>query len=193
MINDIAAFFDRLAPEWDNAPSEYEVREKLTSMMGLLPNSIIADIGCGKGVMIEHLLKTNPEKIIAVDFSSEMIRLAKVLFEDRRICFVNEDFFDVSFPMLDAAVFFNSYPHFMDKNALIEKLANVIKTDGLLIIAHSLSRTEINGIHEGGSVSKISVPLDSAVIESGKFEKYFSPVTLVDNDEIYFVKMTRKQ
>ena len=192
MNKDMAAFFDELAPKWDNAPAEYGTREKLTSMMGLPRGGVIADIGCGKGVMIEHLLKTNPMKIIAVDVSSEMIRSAKNLFDDRRVYFFNDDFFDVSFPMLDAAIFFNSYPHFTDKAALIEKLANIIKKDGILIIAHSLSRAEINGTHTGESVSKLSVPLDSAEAEARKYEMYFSPDTLVDNDEIYFVKMTRR-
>ena len=192
MNNDIAAFFDRLAPEWDNSPSEYGVRERITSMMGLPPNSVIADIGCGKGVMIEHLLKTNPTRIIAMDISSEMIRSAKELFDDRRIDFMNVDFYDVLLPTLDAAVFFNSYPHFLDKSLLIEKLANAIKKNGKLIIAHSMSRAEINGTHTGESVSKISVPLDSADIESSKYDKYFATETMVDDDEIYFVKMSRK-
>ena len=192
MSGDMAAFFDRLAPGWDNAPSKYEAREKLTSMMGLHCGSVIADIGCGKGVMAEHLLKTEPMKIIAVDVSSEMIRLAISLVDDRRVHFINDDFFNISFPMLDAAVFFNSYPHFLDKAALMDKLAGIVRKDGLFIIAHSLSRAEINGTHTGGSVSKLSVPLDSVEAEAEKYDKHFSPETLVENDEIYFVKLKRK-
>jgi len=188
----MAKYFDRLAPEWGSAPSKFEVREKLTSMMGLSPNSVIADIGCGRGVMFEHLLKTDPLKIIAVDISGEMLRYAKEQFSESRIEYVHDDFFDAPLPMLDAAVFFNSYPHFFDKSALTEKLARVLKKNGVSIIAHSLSRAEINGNHRGESVSKLSVPLDDAETEASKFQKYFSADVLIDDDEMYFVKMTRK-
>jgi demethylmenaquinone methyltransferase/2-methoxy-6-polyprenyl-1,4-benzoquinol methylase len=192
MSNDMAAFFDRLAPGWDNSPSKYDTREMLTSMMGLSPNSVIADIGCGKGVMFEHLLKTDPARIIAVDISGEMIRLAKELFTDDRIEYINGDFLDAPFPVLDAAVFFNSYPHFLDKKSLAEKLANIIKKDGTLIITHSLSRKDINGAHKGESVSKLSVPLEGAEIEANRYQKQFTTESFVDNDEIYFIKMIRK-
>ena len=191
MSKDMAAFFDRLAPEWDNAPAEYETREKLTAMMSLSPNGVIADIGCGKGVMFEHLLKTCPAKLIAVDVSGEMIRLAKELFGDDRLEYINGDFLDAELPALDAAVFFNSYPHFLDKVDLADKLALTLKKGGVMIIAHSASKTKINGAHSGESVSKLSVPLENAEAEASKFQKHFTTDTLIDNDEIYFVKMKR--
>ena len=191
MNNDMATFFDRLAPEWDNAPSEYDKREKLTSMMGLPPNSVIADIGCGKGVMFEHLLKSKPLKIIAVDASSEMLRLAKIQFDDQRIHYVNDDLLDASLPMLDAAVIFNAYPHFLNKQALAGKLAQSIKNKGILIIAHSMGREALNVHHSGDSVSKLSTPLEAAEVEAGKFEDFFTTDVLIDNDEMYFIKMSR--
>jgi len=192
MSKDMAWYFDILAPEWDNAPSEYETREKLISMMKLMPNSVIADIGCGRGVMFQHLLKTNPAKIIAIDVSGEMIRLAKETFNDDRLEYINGDFFEISLQALDSAIFFNSYPHFLDKERLAIRLAKVVKKDGTVIIAHSLSKAQINGFHTGVSVSKLSVTLDNAEIEAKKFQRHFSLDTYVDNDELYFIKMTRR-
>jgi len=160
-------------------------------MMRLFPHSVIADIGCGKGVMFEHLLQTNPAKIIAVDISGEMLRLAKDLFSDSRIEYVNDDFLDASLPMLDAAVIFNAYPHFLDKAALAKKLAQTIKRNGTVIIAHSRGKSKINGVHHGESVSRLSVPLESGEIEASKFLRFFVPDMIVDDDEIYFIKMSR--
>ena len=192
MSNEMAAFFDQRAPDWDNDPSEYDTRERLTSLMGLRPGSIIADVGCGKGVMIEHLLKTNPQKIIAVDISSEMIRYAKALFGDPRLFFMNDDFYDIQISMLDAAVFYNSYPHFTDKENLVDKLSRLIKKDGILAIAHCSGRAEINGMHTGHSMSKLSVPLEEAGIEAEKFQEYFTIDDIIDDNEVYFIKMKRK-
>jgi len=161
-------------------------------MMKLTPNSVIADIGCGRGVMFQHLLKTNPVKIIAIDVSGEMIRLAKETLNDDRLEYVNGDFFEISLQELDLAVFFNSYPHFIDKERLAIKLAQVVKKGGTVIIAHSLSKAEINGFHTGESVSKLSVPLENADIEAKNFQRHFTIDSYVDNDELYFIKMTRR-
>ena len=190
--NEIALFFDKLAPEWDNTPAEFDVREKLTSMMGLLPGSVIADIGCGKGVMFEHLLKTNPEKIIAVDISSEMLRSAQADFCDERIEYINDDFLDAALPALDVVIIFNSYPHFLNKKMLAEKAAQVIKKGGTMIIAHSRNKVKINGVHRDGNVFKLSVPLEDAAVEADKFSPFFAPDVLIDSEEIYFIKMLRK-
>jgi len=188
----MATFFDRLAPDWDNAPLKYEVREKLTAMMDLPPNSVIVDAGCGKGVMFEHLMKKEPSKIIAIDVSGEMIRLAKELFIDERIEYIQGDLYTVTLPILDIVIFFNSYPHFIDKGKLANKLADVIKKGGLLIIAHSLSKKDINGCHSGKNVSALSVPLENAEIEADKFSDYFILDSFVDNEEMYFVRLIRR-
>jgi len=192
MNQDMAAFFDELAPTWDDAPTEYETREKLVALMELTQNGVIADIGCGRGVLFEHLLKTNPAKIIAVDVSGEMIRLAAEQHNDPRLAYVHGDFLDILLPMLDAAIFFNSYPHFLGKEALAEKLSRTLKKGGALVIAHSHGRAKINERHIGESVSKFSTSLENAEVEAHKFQTFFTTDTLIDSDEIYFVKMIRR-
>ena len=192
MNKDMANYFDRLAPDWANDPSGYGTREKITSMMNLPPGGVIADIGCGKGVMFEHLLKTNPSKIFAVDVSSEMLRFAANLIHDDRIELINDDFLDIDLPRLDAAVFFNAYPHFMDKNALAEKLAETVKRNGKIIIAHNNGKLKINSRHMGQDTLKLSMPLENAEAEAAKFQRFFSLDGQIDKDDIYFIKMTRR-
>ena len=187
----MATFFDKLAPIWDNSPHEYDKREEIVSMMRLPPHSVIVDAGCGKGIMFEHLLKTNPDKIIAVDISGEMLRLAKKLFKSSRIEFIHDDFLSATLPILDAVVIFNSYPHFLDKKTLAEKLASSLKKNGILIIAHSRSKVEVNSIHNRNSVSNLSVHLEAAAAEAKKFYNFFTPDVLIDSDAIYFIRMLK--
>jgi len=192
MSNDMATFFDNLATDWENAPDEYVIRENLVSMMGLPPNSNIADVGCGKGVMLEHLLKTNPYKITAVDISGEMIRLAKEAYADKYVEFIHGNFFDIELPSQDAIIFFNSYPHFIDKDKLAKKVAQATKKGSAFIIAHSFGKAEINCFHTGKRVSTLSGPLEDAETEANKFLKYFRLDSFVDNEEKYFIKMIRR-
>jgi demethylmenaquinone methyltransferase/2-methoxy-6-polyprenyl-1,4-benzoquinol methylase len=192
MSKEVIDFFDGLAPKWENNPKEYNTRERIISMSLIRPNSIIADIGCGTGVMFEHILKTNPKKLYATDISGKMIQLAKNGNSDNRIEYMNGDLLKMSLPILDAAIIFNAYPHFMDKVALAKKLAQIIKKNGTAIIAHSVSKEKINAVHDGEMVSKVSVPLEDAKVEAAKFDDFFLIDVVIDNDEIYFIKMRRR-
>ena len=185
-------FFDAMAEQWDNDPENYDKREKITAMMGLPPDSIIADIGCGMGVMLPHLLKTNPKQIIAMDVSSQMLRLARELHDDARIEYIHGDFLTATLPPLDVVVMFNAYPHFLNKEVLALKLSQVLKKNGIFIIAHSMNRETLNNLHSGEAVSKVSTCLEPAEVEAGKFGEFFNTELLVDDDEMYFIKLRRR-
>ena len=146
----VREFFDKLAPEWQDAEEEKSIRDKLVGMMGIPEKSDIIDIGSGKGIMLAHLLKTNPETITAVDISEKMLSYAMDRYSDPRIAFLAEDLLEAKLPEFDAAVIFNAYPHFLDKQALAEKMGAIVKPGGLFIICHSRSRQIINRGHEGG-------------------------------------------
>ena len=191
MSNPISDYFDALAEGWNPNPEDYPNREHIVRLAGLEPGGVIADIGCGRGVMFEHLLKTQPRTIYAIDLSAKMIEQAALDLPDPRIHLMNADIVTADLPMLDAAVIYNAYPHFLDKAALADKLARVIKPGGLLIIAHGRGRQIINGGHGGKRVSQISIPLEDAQAEAAKFAAAFEPEQHIDTPDIYFIKLRR--
>ena len=191
--NEMISYFDSVASSWSNNVDEYEIREELVEMMRLPKNSLIADLGCGKGVMFPHLLKTEPRGILAVDISSEMLKCAAKLFPDTRITFINEDVLSAALPTLDAAVFFNAYPHFMDKKALSKKLSKCIRPGGYLFIAHSACKEKINMTHKRVTIAKLSQPLRAAIEETNEFQPFFIPEKIIDNEKLYFIKMLRSE
>lgn len=160
-------------------------------LVGLSEGSVIADIGCGKGILLSHLLKTNPKEIIEIDLSSEMIKEAKQLYHDPRITFLNEDVLTAPLPMLDVAILFNSYPHFQNRPALLQKLATHVRQGGILVIAHSLSKEQINEVHQRKNLEWMSIPLRPAKTEAEFFRPYFQPDRLIDNETLYLIKMIR--
>ena len=185
------AFFDRLAVDWNNHPEEYDKREQILSLAGFAAGSVIADIGCGCGVMLEHLLKSNPREIIAIDISGEMLRYAKKSYNNPCIIYRHENFLRSELPVLDAAIIYNAYPHFLNKQAFVEKAAQSIRKDGFLVIAHGGGKDIINGSHSGERVSALSVSLDNAEKEAEKFKPFFQAEVLIDNNDIYFIKLLR--
>lgn len=190
--NAIEKFFDTLAPDWKNSEADYPKRQRIMRLAGLKSNCAIADIGCGQGVMFSHLLETEPKAIYGIDLSSKMLERARQSFSDKRIFLLHGDLLDLDLPPLDAAVIYNAYPHFLNKSALCDKLHKSIKKDGMLIIAHSTGKSSINGRHSGSRVSEVSVPLESAELEALKFSEHFFADTLIDEEELYFIKLIRK-
>jgi SAM-dependent methyltransferase len=184
-------YFDRRAASWETSAVELRLLKTITDMIALKEHSVIADIGCGRGVMLPSLLGMNPSRIYAVDMSGEMIKYAKQSFSDKRITFINGDALGTPFPTLDCALLFNAYPHFTDKKALAEKLAGHVRGAGCVVIAHSRGREHINRIHDMSGAAHISVALRPAEEEAKEFLPYFAPERVVDSDGMFFLKMTR--
>ena len=185
-------FFDRLAPSWDNRAAEGGVRQRIVDMSAIPENSLIADIGCGRGVMFSHLLSTKPRGIIAVDISGEMLSYAKASVTDERIMYIRGDALAAFLPpLLDAVMMFNSYPHFTDKKALAEKLTAIVRPGGFVIIAHSCGRDKINVVHKGNGAVNLSVPLRPAEEEASGFAPHFIAEKAAEAGSFYFIKLKR--
>ena len=193
MNNYIAEYFDNLADGWDNCPAEFDMREKIMNLINVPIDAVIADIGCGKGVMIPHYLAKNPYAVFAVDVSSQMLFNAKKLFNDPRITYINADIIEADLSPVDVAVAFNSYPHLTDKETLCASLAKMVKPGGVFVIAHSRSRFFINRKHETITANAISVPLLSAEEETMRFAEMFDAEVSTDTDEFYFIRLRRKK
>jgi demethylmenaquinone methyltransferase/2-methoxy-6-polyprenyl-1,4-benzoquinol methylase len=191
--NAIRDFFDRLAPNWTDNAAEYDQREALTERIGLPEKAVIADIGCGKGVMLPHLLKRNPGQIIAVDLSGEMIKAARAAHQDERIRFIRGDLLELELPQLDAAVLFNAYPHFMDKAALARKLTLLVRPGGIVAIMHSAGRAVINGRHERASGPVIAAHLRDAKQEAAEFAPAFALDVYEETENHYFIRLIRTE
>lgn len=64
---------------------------------------MLAVVGCRKGVMIPHLLKTRPKCLLEVDISDEMIRFGKEQWgESLYIRFYCGDILEEQLPILDS-------------------------------------------------------------------------------------------
>jgi ubiquinone/menaquinone biosynthesis C-methylase UbiE len=190
--DDMKSVFNGIAASWSNGTEGYEIRERIIDMAGLKKNSIVADIGCGKGVMFTHILKTCPAELIAVDISDAMIEGAKAAHKDKSIKYITGDVLSSELPKLDAAIMYNSYPHFIDKTALAEKLSRHIRSGGCLIIAHGRGREAINMMHSSLNMDNFSVPIETAEKEAAKFSPLFKSVKIIDDSEIFFIKLVRE-
>ena len=189
---EIAAFFDRCAPGWDEDLIRNEVT--ITTILdnaGIKSGQDILDVACGTGVLFPDYLKRGVESVTGIDISPEMAKIAQSKFpEVQVICGdVEETKFDRKF---DSIMVYNAFPHFPDPAHLIEVLAGLVKTGGRLSVAHGMSRDKLQQ-HHAGLAARVSIDLIHEKELAALFAPYFDVDVIISNDRMYQVAGTRRE
>lgn len=190
-LDAVRAFFDRLAPRWDEWQDlTPPIAGEILTAAGIRPGTTVLDVGCGTGVLFPYYLERNVRKVVAVDLSPQMIRLAAEKKPDPRIELVCGDI--QTLPVrcrCDAAVLFNCYPHFADPEGLFEALAKWLCPGGRLTVAHNLSLERLNAHHaqEADSVSRCAVTAQGI---RELLQTRFRVDLLLERDDIFCISGT---
>lgn len=73
-----------------NFPQYIKTNEKLVEFADIQGNQIIVDLACGTGLTTKEILRKNPNvnKIFAIDFSKNMINVAKNYINSNKVSFI---------------------------------------------------------------------------------------------------------
>lgn len=190
---EIKDFFNQCAETWDDSCThDHEKVAAIVTLAGVTAGSRVADIACGTGVLFPEILSRNPEYLLGIDLSEKMIEKAQSKFSDPRLHLIASNCFDVQESGFDSILIYSAYPHFPDKTKLAAHMAEMLKTGGRIMIAHSESKDAINGHHTGKMVSRLSWNLQSAKEEAAKFSELFSIDMMADTNSVYFFSGTKK-
>lgn len=194
-------FFDRCAGKWDATRDTYPSRLRFLLDLAALPaGGRVLDAGSGTGVLLPYLVEAlGPQgHITAVDFSSQMLALAKAKFGDyAAIDFRCGDILQLEFPpaSYDAVICLNFFPHLttlVQKQAYIARAYAALRPGGKILILHDISRDAVNGVHsqcEETLNDRLPSGIDvSALLRAAGF---IDAVGLED-DELYFVRGIKK-
>lgn len=186
---DIIEFFDSLAPTWDrDMIKSDEIIGKILDNAKMTAGQDVLDVACGTGVMFDYYLNRGANWVTGIDISPEMAKIAATKYKNNsKVAVICDDVLSADFgKKFDLAVVYNAFPHFPDPEALIKRLASLLKTGGRLTIAHGQSRKQIDAHHSGGA-SKVSVGLMSEENLARLFEPYFEIETVISDDIMYQV------
>ena len=188
---DIAEFFDRCAPWWDDDMIRNE--DIITTILdngGIKEGIDVLDVACGTGVLFPDYLKRGVASVTGIDLSPEMAKIAQAKFpEVKVICGdVETAQFDKKF---DAIMVYNAFPHFPDPAHLIEVLSSLVKTGGRLSVAHGMSRAALTDHHK--RASKVSIDLLHEQELAALFEPYFEVDVIISDDRMYQVSGVRRE
>ena len=150
---EVIAFFDRLAPEWDaELVRNEEVIKRILDSAEISEGKTVLDVACGTGVLIPDYLKRGVSSVTGIDISSAMAEIARKKHPQENVTILCGDVEETEFErQFDCVMVYNAFPHFQKGERLIACLAAKLKTGGTLSIAHGMSREKIDAHHHGSA------------------------------------------
>ena len=183
---EIIAFFDRCAPDWDAGMVRNEaVIEEILQNAHLQAGASVLDVACGTGVLFPDYLRAGATDVTAIDISPEMARIARQKFPQVRVLCgdVEQTAFDRRFSLI---MVYNAFPHFPEPDRLLKTLSGLLCEGGCLSIAHGMSRAQINTHHEG-SARGVSRGLMAAEELAALMARFLTVETAISDDRMYQV------
>ncbi|MBL8967234.1 MAG: class I SAM-dependent methyltransferase [Spirochaetaceae bacterium] len=196
LSREAAAFFDRLAGDWDCiAVHPRERVESVLAPLGDLAGRRVLDVGSGTGVLLPYLsARVGPSgRVLALDLAPRMIEESRRKHRAPNLAFEVADFLDWrSDEAFDALVAYSCFPHFDDPGAFWDSAARNLAPGGLALVAHIEGRERINAMHgkRAPGVSRLLPPAFelARLAEARGFE----PLEATDEAERYLVLARRK-
>jgi ubiquinone/menaquinone biosynthesis C-methylase UbiE len=152
-------YFDQLAPTWDKELTQERLSclGSIVKELDIKPGDYVLDIGSGTGVLLPFLIAEMGDegKIVALDFSAEMLIQAQAKNFPPIVGFAQADVLDIPLPdnSVDLAICNSAFPHFSDKGRALKEIARVLGNNGRLVICHTMNRQMINQLHQSiGSI-----------------------------------------
>jgi ubiquinone/menaquinone biosynthesis C-methylase UbiE len=154
-MNELRLYFEDLAARWDSLqpPDRPETLRRLLAPFSFLlgPSRAILEVGTGTGALIPCLRERAPgAHLVSVDLAAEMLRRARVRCPEADVVLADVHHLPFAAPWFDLVVCHNSFPHFADKPAALQRLAHALRPGGHLLILHNQSRARVNAIHSSG-------------------------------------------
>ncbi len=186
--SEIIDFFNRRASTWDTVQVRNEnVMKEILDCGAITANKCILDVACGTGVLFEDYKKRNVRRVIAIDISPEMAKIAKEKCKDAPIEVLCGDVQELELEQcVDCVMVYNAFPHFVEPEKVIEHLAGLLVPGGRLTIAHGISRAVVDACHRG-SAKHVSMGLMHENALAELMGQWVSVDVVISDDEKYIV------
>jgi ubiquinone/menaquinone biosynthesis C-methylase UbiE len=176
-------YFDRHASSWDEM-LKYDERTsdllEVVSWFGLAEGHWVLDVGTGTGILLPLIRQAIGPKgmLIGFDFSFKMLEKAKLreYFGEKIFLTSTAESIPLRSALFDQITCFSAFPHFTNKAKALVEMVRVLKSGGVLSIAHLKSVEELNQFHRhlGGPVANDLLPhperIRSLMTESGLWD-----------------------
>lgn len=136
--------YNKIAGKYSKQRKRYQSKPLLLKFLRYLPKNFkVMDLGCGAGIPVSKFLADNGCKVVGIDFSDEMIKLARKNAPSAK--FIKKDITKINFKedSFDGAVSFYAIIHIPRKYHLkiYTNLHKMLKPGGVLFVNASGTST----------------------------------------------------
>ena len=188
-------FFDKLAKNWDSNQDEVSLK-RVIDETNIKKGSAVCDVGTGTGVLLPYIVEKVEEtgKVIAIDYSSEMIKKAKEKWGKLAVEFVVADIHNTGFPdsYFDYVICNACFPHFEKKKIALKEIHRILKKGGTIVISHPRGREFVNKLHrEACECIKRDRVFEADILAKLLKQQNFTPLKTIDEPNFYFVSAVK--
>jgi ubiquinone/menaquinone biosynthesis C-methylase UbiE len=189
--------YDKIAQEYHRQRDRLDRKDELEEFAGLLPDGArVLDAGCGGGVPVARFLTERGFRVVGVDLSGNMIRLAKENVPQAK--FIKKDMTELDFDedSFDGLTAFYSVIHVPREkhSGLFETFRKILRPDGVMLI--SLGSSEWEGIEDfhGAEMfwSHYGPKRSLQMIKQANFEILFERLAQSGVEEHYWILARNK-
>jgi len=121
-----------------NFPQYKRTNEKLVKIANIVTNQIVVDLACGTGLTTKVVLKNCPdvEQIYAIDFSEDMINIAKEFVQSKKVAFILADAQDLDkfiSEKVDVVLCNSAFWQFQNQNQVLNAISKILKDNGRFV------------------------------------------------------------
>lgn len=190
----VSDFFDRCAPQWDaHAITDDAKIARILDSAGVKEGSRVLDVATGTGVLFPYYAARSVARVMAVDLSPEMARIAAENAEPYPMIHVVAADVETLEPdgLYTSCVVYNAMPHFRDKERLIQALHAWTAPGGRIAVAHSMGLGELQRHHERRAALGVTFGMPDAPQLADMMRPWFEPVDVVSTEGLYLVSGVR--
>ena len=196
---DDSSFFDKIAPTWDSNEvlSTPKKVNFILDNMNVQLGQYILDLGTGTGVLLPFLAERIGEKgkIMAVDYSSGMLEIARSKYSD---LVPAPEFHKLDFEKetiegeFDKIILYCVYPHLHTPIETLKWLLTVnLKKDGEIYIAFPCDSDFINNIHKERHSESDLLPSPSCLTATLR-ENNLNAEVVKEDKSAYIIKISKQ-
>jgi SAM-dependent methyltransferase len=191
-------YFNELAPRWDTLPVPPDPGKVARfTALSLAPDARrILDVGCGTGILVEHLRRgaAGFTALVELDIAERMLALNRTRSGDPRIAHVCSDALHPPFSrgVFDTVLCFNALPHFDPVELTLRSMVECLRSGGLLAVGHLMGSDVLNAFHSsvGGAVGHDRLP--AAPELAGLLERLGTEIVRQEEAPDWYLVQARK-
>ncbi|MDD5190824.1 MAG: methyltransferase domain-containing protein [Dehalococcoidales bacterium] len=184
-------YFNEKAATWDKTAAEKDTAKllKLAAELSLKTGDTVLDVGTGTGVFLPYILEKIGENgfVYALDIAEKMLAQAKMKYPRPNIKYIcgSVEEIPLNDRVCEAVICYSSFPHFQDKALALREMKRVLKSGGVLYIAHSSNREHINHIHSRIEAARHDLLPDAMEMTQLLLKAGFTGVKVSETPESY--------